>query len=357
MKKVNVAIVGCGVIGSVHAVATKNSSHANLHSVCDIDKERANKLASDFEAKAVYDFESILSDDAIEAVFIALPHYLHFSFFERALLSGKHVLTEKPLTTSPTELYKMIELSERSKTLTSCLFQHRKSPLLPLVKESIERGIIGKLQSAQINFECERTAAYYESEPWRGKWKTEGGGVLINQAIHTIDLMVAFLGVPKTVSGKVERRGKLAIETEDYAEIDVAFQNNLKGKIVAQNREGGGWNPRLTLTGTDGLITLFGSDKIEKVNSPHLQLKEELLTAFQSVMSLSDPNFPGKSCYGNLHNNAIDEFCRDILSNHRPTLTIREASYANQIVLAVYHSTATKKLVALPLKNYEIPKL
>ena len=223
---VNYAVIGCGVIGKVHCTAINADSQSNLLYVCDSISARAENLAEIYNCDAVFDYMDILENPSIDVIAICLPHSEHIWLFEEAIRSGKHVLCEKPLATTPDDILKMVELAEKTDFKTTVAFQHRHSPLIQSLQSYVKEGVFGQILGGEINFGCNRTMEYYNSEVWRGKWRTEGGGTLINQAIHTIDLANVFLGEPESLTGEVENRLHSEIEVEDYAIGQIFYEKN-----------------------------------------------------------------------------------------------------------------------------------
>jgi len=348
------ALIGCGVIGQVHAWALAHAAGAELAVTCDIVAERAVKLADQHGAKAITDYHEALADPRIDAISIALPHCDHARVFEEALAAGKHVICEKPLGIHPAELARMIDLAKRTDRVTAGVFQHRFSPVVETLAAYVQRGALGKLTGARIDFVCERTAAYYDADAWRGTWAGEGGGVLINQAIHTVDLLSVFLGRPVTVDGRAERRRLTNIEVEDHASARVDYGGGVEAEILVRNVEAGGWRAELTLTGTRGRVVLDGSEAVKCVDSGDDELRGALQRAQESRQPEQD--VPGKPCYSDMHKPVFADFVSAMTSGGRPRVSIADAAIANELVLAVYHSTATQGRVRLPMTGYQQPR-
>lgn len=349
------ALIGCGVIGQVHAWAIAHAPGAKLLYACDIIPERAEKLARQHGATPITDYRAALALPGVDAVSIALPHFEHAHVFLEALAAGKHVICEKPLATHPADIARMIEAAKKTDRVAAGVFQHRFSPVVETLADHVRRGALGRLTSGSIDFTCQRSAAYYDSDAWRGKWACEGGGVLINQAIHTVDLLSLFLGRPLAVEGRVQRRWLTNIEVEDHASARLRYPNDVHADIVARNVEGGGWRADFTLLGTRGRVVLSGSDQVRLVESDDPQLELDLRRAAASIKP--DEQAPGKPCYSDMHKPVFADFVSAMSNGHAPRVTIPDAAIANELVLAVYHSTATGRQVHLPITNYQQPRL
>jgi len=351
---VKYGVIGCGVIGNVHARAVINDPGAVLTAVCDIRSERAEAFKQEFGCRSYLDYHELLQDDEIDAVTICLPHGAHRDAFRAAVRRGKHVLCEKPLGIRPEELSDMISLSEEAPVVTAGLFQHRFSPLVQTLHQALLSGTFGEIQGGSLTFSCERDGAYY-SDDWHGTWSAEGGGTLINQAIHTIDLACLFLGDALSVSGSVERQWRDDIEVEDTAEARIRFDRGRILSLRAENRAGGGWSPVLTIRGNRGMFTLEGSDRVLSLETESAVLRESVRKA-ESLIA-GEAAGPGKACYGNLHTYAVHDFTDAVENGWEPFLSIREAARANELVLGIYHSAALKTEVPLPLTGYSRPNL
>ncbi|MGL1890093.1 MAG: Gfo/Idh/MocA family oxidoreductase [Spirochaetaceae bacterium] len=352
---VNYAVVGCGVIGKVHCSAIMDDPNGNLLFVCDIDTNKADKMAELFNCESSYNYSELLINHNVDVITICLPHFKHIELFEKALEHGKHVLCEKPLATTPTDIYKMVELTEQIDLKTTAAFQHRHSALIIKLKELVDRGIFGDILSGDLNFSCDRSMDYYNTGFWRGRWDSEGGGTLINQAIHTIDLANLFLGKPQSLTGKVENRSLPEIEVEDYALGSISYEKNRTLLLDVKNSKGESWKPFLTITGSLGSFTINGSDSIVELNIESEHIHKELTEI--ELMMKDDKPLPGKTCYGNLHNILFSDFSEAIIENRKPLLSIKEASLANEIVLGFYNSTSKAEGTVFPIKEYEQPNL
>ena len=199
----NAAIVGCGVIAPTHAKALELDGRVRIRWACDTDPAQVGRVAAErFSTR----FADILSDSAVQLVHICTPHQTHAELVTAALAAGKHVVCEKALATSPADVSRMVAAAaRRSELVASGIFQHRFRPLARRLVELVRGGDFGRLARIQVEFRCTRTSAYYASGPWRGRWAGEGGGLMINQAIHTLDSALGFLGQPISVAGTVSR--------------------------------------------------------------------------------------------------------------------------------------------------------
>ena len=229
-------IVGCGNISGNHINSLKKMSGVEISAVCDVIPERADKAAKETGAKAYYSFEDALADKSIDVYHICTPHYLHKQQSVAALLSGRNVFSEKPLCLNEKEGLEIEAALQKSGKKMGVCFQNRFLKTSALAKKIIDSKEFGEILGARGFVLWSRDKSYYEADAWRGKWATEGGGVLINQAIHTLDLLVWLCGGYKSAEGHIATYTlKDAIEVEDTAMINIALQNGKNALFFATN--------------------------------------------------------------------------------------------------------------------------
>ena len=236
-KIFGVGVVGCGGISGVHIPVLMNLKGVELRAVCDIRPERAQKAAEKSGADIAESFEALLSRDDIDAVHILTPHYLHAPMAIAALKAGKHALTEKPMATTLADARAMIDAAEHShEARLGVIFQNRYNPATQALKALIASGKPGRFLGARANVSWHREAPYYVESGWRGSLETEGGGVLINQAIHTLDLLSYIGGPIARVRGHIST-DLLAgvIEVEDNCHAVFEYASGQKGVIQLTN--------------------------------------------------------------------------------------------------------------------------
>ena len=227
-------IIGYGAIGKIHAKILVKTQGVKLYSICDINKERADEGARKYGIKAQYSFEDCIKDPDIDCVHICTPHYLHFDMITKALDSGKRVVVEKPAVMKKSELDRLFLEYDVSKIYP--IVQNRTNPCVQRMRDIIKNEDCGKLKGVKGILTWNRDKSYYDEAKWRGTKAFEGGGVLINQAVHTIDLMSCFAGKAKTVEATVSNKSlKDIIEVEDTVEAFIEFENGAKGVFYATN--------------------------------------------------------------------------------------------------------------------------
>jgi UDP-N-acetyl-2-amino-2-deoxyglucuronate dehydrogenase len=236
MEKLNTAIIGCGTIFGVHAAALQQIPETHLAAVVDIDAAKAAVEAKRYGCKSYTNYRQMLQDGRIRAVHICTPHYLHAEMTIAALQSGKHVLVEKPMAIALTDAKAMIDVARKTGKRLGICFQNRYNPTSIRIKKILASGRAGKILHAKAAVKWHRDAAYYQKDGWRGTWATEGGGVLINQAIHTLDLLQWFIGDIASVTGSIATTSlKNVIEVEDTAQAVFTFKNGVTADFFATN--------------------------------------------------------------------------------------------------------------------------
>lgn len=282
---INICIVGFGSIGPVHAEALKNVKNVKIYAICDINKERADIGAEKNSCKAFYDFEDVLKDGEIDAIHICTPHYLHYEMIEKSILACKIVVVEKPVTMTKAEFAMLMEKYPYAPVYP--VFQNRTNhaivTLKSLISDDVSNGKLLGIKGIQL---WRRDADYYNQDEWRGTEKYEGGGVLINQAIHTLDLMGYLGGGFKSVradSNNFSLDG--IIEVEDTVNARFEMQNGSIAIFYATNAFS---------IDTPVQIDMYFEKKTYSYTNGKLFCNNEIIAE-------NDNNHIGKTCYGTGH--------------------------------------------------------
>ena len=258
-KTISVGVIGIGNMGSAHvsAVGGGRIEGLRLAAVCDIDEERL-KLCMEKNpgVKGYVDWHELVRDPELDAVIIAVPHPLHATIAMEALQSGKHVLTEKPVDISVTKARQLNEVAKNSDRIFAIMFNQRTNPLFAKAREIVQSGQLGQIQrSVWIITNWYRTQNYYNSGTWRATWSGEGGGVLLNQAPHNLDLWQWICGMPKEITAFCDIAKHHDIEVEDDVTIFARYDNGATGVFITTTGEFPGTN-RLEISGTQGKIVI-----------------------------------------------------------------------------------------------------
>ncbi|WP_246187928.1 Gfo/Idh/MocA family protein [Paenibacillus tengchongensis] len=233
------AIVGCGAIAPLHAGAIRSLEGVRLVAVADTNYSRVETAAQTYGCEAVTDYRELLDRQDIDVVHLCTPHHLHAPMAVKLLQAGKHVLTEKPAATDSASARRMVQAAAESGRQLGVVFQNRYNEASLKIKETIDNGSLGRLLCLKGIVTWHRSENYYRDSGWRGSWGTEGGGVLINQAIHTLDLLQWFGGAYTSVRGSVSADVlDGVIEVDDSAHAFFAFVNGARGIFYGTNAYG-----------------------------------------------------------------------------------------------------------------------
>lgn len=331
MKKLGAAIVGCGTIASLHADGIIELDQVELRGVVDPKKERREKFSKEYQCPAYECYEEVLQNPDIQVVHICTPHYLHKPMIIQGIIAGKHVIVEKPVVMNPTELAevkKTMELYPDSQV--AVIFQNRYNDTTQKAKSMIDNKEIGELVGMKGLLTWYRSEAYYQESDWRGKWETEGGGVLINQAIHTLDLMQFLGGELESIKGHVDTRSlQHIIEVEDTAEATLYFKNGCRGIFYATNSYTENSPIEIELHGTEGTLSLRNQQlHLYKNGEKHLVAEDEMMKK-------------GKAYWGCSHEVQVADFYRCLIEKEPYCITPKEGGVAIEMIHGIYESHRT----------------
>jgi predicted dehydrogenase len=349
-KQITCGIIGCGVIAPLHAECLGRVPDARLKYACDLVEDRARALASSHGIeRTTTDYREILADPEVDAVHVCTDHASHAAICIAALRAGKHVLCEKPLGAHPADLDAMVRTHRETPDLVFAgVFQHRFEPINRYLKHLVDEALFGTLLHASISVRCLRTDDYYRSASWRGTWREEGGGVLINQAIHFVDVIGWIAGGVSAVCGDFANRSHLeSIEVEDTAVAAVRFTNGALGSIEATSSTRHiDWEHTLTLIGTEGSIVVFCNEP-RHVAFLDRDRKERVEHELSRLKDAVEPA-PGKQYYGPGHPAQIADFIEAVRDRNQPFVPAESARAAVDLVLGVYRSAKEGRWVTLP---------
>ena len=300
MKKVG--LIGCGNIAQVHGWALQGMENVELAAVCDVIEEKATAFAKQYgdeKTKVYTDWHKLCESDA-EVVHICTPHYLHAPMAAELLRHGKAVFMEKPCGISREQFAELKREDTLHPGKLGFCFQNRYNETTLAVDRLVAEGKIGKVKGGRAFVTWRRDEEYYAGSEWKGAWATEGGGALINQSIHTLDLLLRYLGSPEEVAATISNhhlKGK--IEVEDTVEAWMAYGDGKRACFYASNGYAADAPVLLELEGEQGRITVNGSEVT-------LWTKEKGAEHF----SYESKNGIGKGYWGCGHQACIREFYR-----------------------------------------------
>lgn len=336
-RKINIAVIGCGVIGPVHMAAYAANKNASLVCVCDLDEARAEAAAGKHGvAKWTTDSSKVFADPEIDAVSICTDHASHARLACAALAAGKHVLCEKPLARCAADLRKMLAAAAAHPDLVAeCIFQHRFEPLPKELYKVLHSGLLGTPLTAVGIHNCFRPDSYFAEAPWRGTRAGGGGSILINQSIHFFDQLLWLSDGVKSVRAY---RGNLAhkgvIETEDTVSATLTTGSGALATYICTNASDQNWNWSLAFHGTKGDIEI-ANDRITVCNLVDKK-KQAAVEARLAKAQQRSAQLLGKSYYGSGHQAQIDDFVRAVATGAPCGMPFAEAAKTMRAVYAVY---------------------
>lgn len=332
MKKeqLGIAIIGCGMVGKFHLEALAGIPEFRVSGVWAANPGLAEEVARDFNTKAYQTYQEVLADPEVDLADICLPSGLHAEYGCAAALAGKQVLVEKPIDISLENARRLIDTCRERGVFLAVIFQNRFAPAAGKVKRALEEGVLGKLYAAEATIKWFRQQSYYTTSRWKGTQHLDGGGALINQGVHTIDLLLWFVGSkPKLVTSLV-RTVRHPIEVEDLAIALVEFESGVIGSITGSTALKPGFPERIELFGEKGAIALeAGRITCWKVEGCR---EEEYLDAVPSGSGSSDP---GGIPLAN-HHQQLKAIGQAILAGKQPPLAGEEALKALDLILKIY---------------------
>ncbi len=252
VEKLRFGILGCGVIGPHHARAISGLESAELVAVADVVPELAEELAGEYGCSYYASLEQMLSGVELDAVCVCTPSGMHAEGALAALEAGKDVVIEKPVDVTLNAADLLIEAQRATGRRVAVVSQHRFDSATRAVHEALTRGEFGRLTSGSAEVRWWRSQSYYDSGGWRGTWELDGGGVLINQAIHSIDLLQWLMGPVLEVTAYTGLLAHERIEVEDTAVAILKFANGTLGTIVATTAAYPGLTARIAVHGDRG---------------------------------------------------------------------------------------------------------
>ena len=257
-----IALVGAGVIGTHHGlVISRLAGRVELVAVADVDIVRAERLAAERGGRPYASLTGALAAEEIDVVVVCTPTGRHGEVAVEALRAGKHVIVEKPAEITVARTDEIIRARQRAGTLVTVISQHRFDPATEAMLAAVDRGELGRLTSGIASIDWWRGQSYYDSGDWRGTWALDGGGALMNQGVHTVDLLVAALGRPVEVFAYTGTLAHERIEVEDVAVGVVRFAGGALGVLHATTAAYPGLSARLQVHGDRG-SAVIDSDQL-----------------------------------------------------------------------------------------------
>ncbi|WP_067725676.1 Gfo/Idh/MocA family protein [Oceanobacillus damuensis] len=327
-----VAVIGLGDISKIHLPIIQESQHAELVAVCDIDKS----FKDSFSGVNFYtDYNEMLDQESLDCVHICLPHHLHYPATKACVEKGVHVLQEKPLARNAEEGMSIVDLEEQYKDVKICVsFQNRLNETFVKLKELVDSGEYGEVTGLKGLVTWFRPKSYYDEKPWRGRMREAGGGVMINQAIHTLDQMQLIGGKIDTIRGSIDNLFDYGYEVEDTATANIQFENGATGLFFSTVTNATNSSVEFQVILEKGKLTIKDS-VLTKTNEAGK--KEEII---------EDEKLPGsKFYYGASHSKLINHFYSCIENDSQDYIHAKDAQISMEMISAIRRSSEIKQTI------------
>jgi UDP-N-acetyl-2-amino-2-deoxyglucuronate dehydrogenase len=360
MEALKTAIVGCGKVGHLHAKALSRAPESVFVAACGRDLARTEKFAAAYKVKAYCDVEEMIAHEGVQALAICTPHPLHAFHGIKAAKAGVHVLIEKPLASSLEDCDAILDAAKENDVKVGMISQRRFYAACARVKKAIEDGKLGRPILGTVAMYGWRDEAYYRSDPWRGSWHGEGGGVLVNQAPHQIDLLLWYMGEVEELFGFWANLNHPYIEVEDTAVAVLRFKNGALGNIVVSNSQNPALYGRVNVHGSNGAsigvktdggaMFIAGMTNITEPPTNDLWTvpgEEELLTKWQKEDADFFLTINAVEYY---HQLQISDFLLAVMAGRDSSIPGEDGRKTVEIFEALYRSQRDRKPIKFPLK-------
>ena len=344
MKTWSFGVVGAGLIADFHARAMGDIENAKFVACCDVNADRANALAKKYGGKAFDSYEKMLESDEIDIVTIATPSGLHMEPTVAAAKAGKHVICEKPLEITLERIDAMIEAHEKAGTRLGGIFPYRFNDLMVPLREAINSGRFGTITYASVYVPWWRTDAYYK-DSWHGTWKLDGGGALINQSIHMVDMLCDLLPPIESVQAYTATLGH-KMEAEDAAVAALRYTNGALGLIYGTTASYPGQFRRFEIMGTKGTVINVENSITVWQFADERPEDEEVRKRFMEIEGGGGVADPAAITHEN-HTRNFRAFLDTLESGEDFWIDGPEARKAVEVILAVYRSARESRPIRL----------
>ena len=331
----NIAIVGCGFIAKKHATAIENIKKANLVAVCDQVPELMEPYKEKYGVKTYTELGEMLTDESIDIINICTPSGTHAFIAEQVAAAKKHIILEKPIAMTIEETNRIIDAAEENEVKLAIVHPNRFRPVAMKLKEILDKKLLGKISHALCIVNWNRNQEYYDQAPWRGT-KEHDGGVLMNQAIHNLDLLLWFLGKPEEVFSMDATRLR-NIEAEDVSSGVIKFESGVLATVQASTTVyPKNYEESITIFGEKGTVKIGGPNAIYFEHIDIEGIDEGVLANWKETV-MNDPwGTPG-------HQKIIQDMIEAIQNKRQVQVTGQDGKYALELVLNFYESAEKNK--------------
>ncbi|HLA85054.1 MAG TPA: Gfo/Idh/MocA family oxidoreductase [Thermoguttaceae bacterium] len=344
-------IIGCGMIADFHSRAVADTPGAKVAACFDTRPEAADRLAEKTGCRAYHRLADMLADPAVDVVTIGTPSGAHMEPAVAAARAGKHVIVEKPLEITLSRCDRIIDECRKARVVLSTIFPSRFHAASVEMRKALDQGRFGRLVAGDAYVKWFRTQKYYDSGAWRGTWELDGGGALMNQAIHSVDLLVSLMGPVAEVRAQTALLAHERIAVEDHAVATLRFANGALGVIEASTAVYPGYLKRIEIHGTEGSAALEEEDLVKwdfaKRKARDAAILEKMASKSSGAGGAADPAAIGH------HGHAMQfrDVVRAIRKGTAPSIDGPEGRRSVEVILAIYKAAETGRAVELPLKS------
>jgi UDP-N-acetyl-2-amino-2-deoxyglucuronate dehydrogenase len=358
--KIKTAIIGCGKVSHLHAKALQQGSNTELTAIYSRTLVKAKQFAAEYGIAAFDDIRKMIREAEIQSVVICTPHPFHAGAVTETARAGAHCLVEKPLASSLQDCDHMIQACKENGVKLGVVSQRRFYKPVQRLREAIDDGKIGNPVLGTIYMLGWRDQNYYDSDEWRGTWKMEGGGVLVNQAPHQLDIFQWLMGPVEEVYGVWRNLNHPYIEVEDTALAVVKFQNGAIGNIVVSNSQKPGIYGKVHVHGSNGAsvgvqtdggaMFIAGMSSIAEPPVNDLWTipgEENMLSIWKEEDTVFFNSVDPMVYFMKLQN---EDFADAILNDRKPLISGEEGRITVELFTAIYRSTRDNRPVKFPLE-------
>ena len=344
------AVVGCGMIARFHVRALADVPGTRLAALVTRNPASAEKLIAETGSSAVpvfTDLSDALKRPDVHVVIVTTPSGAHLEPSVAAANAGKHVVVEKPLEISPERCDRIIEACNRNKVKLCTIFPSRFHDANVMLKQAVDAGRFGRLTLGETTCKWWRTQAYYDEGGWKGTQALDGGGALMNQGIHNVDLLLWMMGDATHVTGFTATLAHERIEVEDTAVACLRFKNGALGVIQATTSVFPGLSKTIGIHGDKGTAIIEQEDVLKWDFTPETPDDANVKERFAQKVGASGGSSDPKAISHQGHSRQLADFVRAVQTNTAPRVDGREGRKAVAVICAIYESVRTGKVVAL----------
>ena len=347
---VGFALVGCGMIARYHAKALAEIPHARINAFVSRSQANGEALRAElglFDVPVVGTIEDAVKRPGVDAVIITTPSGAHLEPALVAAAAGKHVVVEKPLEITEARCDRIVEACETHRVKLCTIFPSRFADSSTTLKAAVEAGRFGRLTLGETTCRWWRTQAYYDEGGWKGTQALDGGGALMNQAIHSVDLLLWMMGEAATVMGMTAMLAHERIEVEDTAAAVIRFRNNALGVIQATTSVHPGYPKTIAIHGDKGSAVIEQEDVLRWDFTPTIPDDDRVKERFAAKVGASGGAADPKSISYEGHRRQLADFVEAIRTDGTPKVDGREGRKAVALIRAIYESQRTGRIVEL----------